>query len=181
MSTRGLCGVVIDGEVKATYNHFDSYPSALGADIVSQIPRLDADKWRTVQLVSEDVPPTKTQQVRLAKNANTGVSIGDTSEWYVLLRDAQGNLVDYQEIGFMIDGSNFAQDSLFCEWAYLVNFDDNVLEIYKGFNKGNVIGRFEGPGSWNGEYSAISLIATFPLDDLPDMNQFETDFYDEDE
>lgn len=29
----------------------------------------------------------------------------------------------------------FASDSLFCEWAYLLDLDNEVVEVYRGFNK----------------------------------------------
>ena len=35
----------------------------------------------------------------------------------------------------MIDNKEFMGDSLFCEYAYILNLDNNYLEIYKGFNK----------------------------------------------
>lgn len=31
----------------------------------------------------------------------------------------------------MIDNVSFLQDSLFCEWGYVINLDTNVLEIYR--------------------------------------------------
>lgn len=30
---------------------------------------------------------------------------------------------------------NFANDSLMCEWAYVLDLDNEILEIYQGFNK----------------------------------------------
>ena len=35
----------------------------------------------------------------------------------------------------MNDSKNFLSDSLFCEWAYIINIDTNCLEIYQGFNE----------------------------------------------
>jgi hypothetical protein len=32
------------------------------------------------------------------------------------------------------NSKSFAADSLFCEWAYVINLDNDTLEIYKGFN-----------------------------------------------
>ena len=34
MSTRGFIGFVIDGTEKIAYNHYDSYPSALGLNVL---------------------------------------------------------------------------------------------------------------------------------------------------
>ena len=30
---------------------------------------------------------------------------------------------------------DFAADSLFCEWGYVIDFDKETFEIYKGFNQ----------------------------------------------
>lgn len=35
MGTRGLLGLIIKGKRHGAYNHFDSYPSGLGQDIVA--------------------------------------------------------------------------------------------------------------------------------------------------
>jgi len=59
--------------------------------------------------------------------------------------------------------------TLFCEWAYIVNLDDNVLEIYKGFNKNKyAAGRYakvvdeEPYDDWQG----VKLFKSIPLNDI---------------
>lgn len=46
------------------------------------------------------------------------------------------NNMEHPDFGLPIKGvtlsSSFAADSLFCEWAYVLDLDRNVLEIYKG-------------------------------------------------
>ena len=37
MSTRGMIGIRINGNLMGTYNHFDSYPDGLGNDMVTFI------------------------------------------------------------------------------------------------------------------------------------------------
>ena len=32
------------------------------------------------------------------------------------------------------DSYEFAKDSLYCEWAYIIDFDKNAFEVYKGLN-----------------------------------------------
>lgn len=57
-------------------------------------------------------------------------------DWYCLLRNTQGDLRHYHKgIEHMIDSQEFLADSLFCEWAYIMNLDDQQFEVYRGFNK----------------------------------------------
>ena len=35
----------------------------------------------------------------------------------------------------VLNDLDFAQDSLFCEWAYVIDFDTNTFEVFKGFNR----------------------------------------------
>src|SRR3989304_6129334 len=39
------------------------------------------------------------------------------------------------KVEHMLDGTNFIKDSLFCEYAYVIDLDKMVLELYKGFQK----------------------------------------------
>lgn len=41
MGTRGIVGLIIDTQIKASYNHFDSYPSGLGLDVVKFVKGID--------------------------------------------------------------------------------------------------------------------------------------------
>ena len=65
------------------------------------------------------------------------------------------------------DDTSFLYNSLFCEWAYIINLDKNKFEVYKGMNEKKPEGRFsEVPKNVNGYY-AVSLIEIFPFDKLP--------------
>lgn len=174
MGTRGLMGVVAGGAVKATYNHFDSYPGGLGIDLVKQIEDMltrhgikKMKKWAlALKMVDNETPPTAKQINTLEGFANLQVGSQTDEDWYCLLRELQGNLTDTLVVGYMIDGSNFAKDSLFCEWGYLVNLDDQILEVYRGFQKSpHEKGRFAELET-DGEFYPIALICTFPLDDI---------------
>ena len=147
MGTRGLLAFAHDGEIKAAYNHFDSYPSGLGADVAKFIRSLDTseigedggnypevkERFKRLVAVSEDEKPTEDQKLALLKYYDPRVSTGQTDEWYALLRDTQGNPQAFLDAGFYIDAVEFAQDSLFCEWGYVIDLDAEVVEIYKGF------------------------------------------------
>jgi hypothetical protein len=48
----------------------------------------------------------------------------------------QGDLTPYLDKKcYMINDEDFIKDSLFCEYGYIINLDENVLEFYLGFQK----------------------------------------------
>jgi len=147
MSTRGAIGFKIDGEYKVTYNHSDSYPEYLGDRVVEFMKKVVKEKKldilrenvRNVKMRLESTPPTAMEQERFQKFADTGVSSGNLDEWYVLLRNAQGiegiEAIYKGKLDVMINSFRFLADSLFCEYAYIINLDNDTIEFYKGFNK----------------------------------------------
>lgn len=62
MGTRGLYGFRKNGVDKTTYNHFDSYPDGLGADVVNFIKKHSIDELKKfydrIQMVQNDTSPT---------------------------------------------------------------------------------------------------------------------------
>ena len=179
MGTRGATGFILDGEEKITYNHFDSYPEELGVAVLGFIDDADMDKLRekvkAIRLVEEDSNPTEAD-INICRDAglvDTNVSQQSITDWYCLLRGAQGDLAAYCETGLMIDSKDFLKDSLFCEWAYLINFDTNMLEVYKGFNKDpNAKGRYasQSDGSKNQGYCGVALLWEISLDEVKNLS-----------
>jgi hypothetical protein len=172
MGTRGMYGFYKEGETKATYNHFDSYLDGLGNDVakfVRATPIQELNEiFDRVELVDDEKEPTEEQIKHCEQWSDFNVSTGSPKDWYCLLRNAQGNLDAYKVgLKYMSDGSKFIKDSLFCEWAYIINLDDNVLEIYKGFQKKPQDNRYKIEESDNG-YWHCALIKTFPLGDIPE-------------
>jgi hypothetical protein len=151
MGTRGLVGFKVDNKVMMQYQQFDSYPTGVGVTTLKFVRlALDgrdafANRVRKLRVVNEDVPPTPEEQEALLKYANLGVSTQSTYEWYVLLRETQGDIGAILESGYIISDNDekglprFGYDSLFCEWAYLVDFDANCVDVYKGFQKSRPI------------------------------------------
>lgn len=144
MSTRGIFGVRVNGKDKLMYNHSDSYPSGLGIAMVEGTRNLlmktglekTIEMATAIRLVDEHTDkPTPEDIKRLGKFANTNVGEQTEDDWYCLLRHAQGDIEAVLKAGVMIDGNEFVRDSLFCEWGYILNLDEKVLEVYRGFQE----------------------------------------------
>ena len=140
MWTRGLWGFYSDGVTKATYNHSDSYPDGLGTTILKFIAKNKSKPLKeifgNIQMIKEDDEPTKEQIEECHEYCDLTVSSQTEKDWYCLLRDTQGNPKAYMDgLKYMINSQEFIENSLFCEYAYIINLDRNVLEFYDGFNK----------------------------------------------
>lgn len=185
MGTRGAIGWRKDGVEKIAYNHFDSYPEELGVDMLKYACRpveaLTAD-FNDTEMIDDEVPPTDEQIERCHEHesVNLDVSEGKDTDWYCLLRDVQGKLQETAEVGFMIDYSAFLEDSLFCEWAYIVNLDTKKLEVYRGFQKGKpgegryaeLICAYSQETYKEGEkYYGVGLLKEYDLAALPEATE----------
>lgn len=52
---------------------------------------------------------------------------------YYLLSYKDLEKYDNEEIDLMMDSSYFIKESLSCEWRYIINLNENTLEIWKGY------------------------------------------------
>lgn len=167
MGTRGALAFVIAGEEKVTYNHWDSYPDGLGADVLEWLrgalsnedPMREANLREAVAALSPvpDRPPTHEEYDRLIKFSNPSVGGRDEKDaWYRLLRETQGDPAKILAAGLYEPKPDFPLDSLFCEWAYVVDFDFRTFEVYQGFRQSPPTrGRWVGKQSTE-DYSAVS-------------------------
>lgn len=195
MGTRGLIGFRYKEKDYLTYNHFDSYPDCLGFNILEELGNMDFNKLKKavekLVLVNEDIKPTFEQRLDVAKEF-WDLSVGNQTpeSWYCLLRNAQGKLYPYYsgKLKYMIDSHNFITDSLFCEWAYIINLDTMKLEIWRGFQKALqkdnryikdvplIKGEYKKP-----EYYPCALVKEYPLQKLPSQKEFLKDLEEKDE
>lgn len=182
MGTRGALGFVYGTEEKVTYNHFDSYPSGLGVDVLAWLRSADlatvAEQVKNLRLVNEDDIPTEDDKRHLLDMGvvDTGVGRQSTDDWYCLLRGTQGNPAAILAAGVMSDGSKFPASSLWCEYAYVVDLDRAVFQAYKGFQKApHNLGRFADrpdPTEVKEGYWPVALVAEWSLEHLPNDDDF---------
>lgn len=138
MGTRGMVGAIADGRLFGAYVHVDADPDALGAKVVQAVEeiRKDGPRWKAkataLRVVDSEAAPTAEELAACrwtrAPEAGTG------ADWYALLRQFQGHLTDYLELGIIPDDAAFVKDSLHCEYAYVADLDREVLILLRGFN-----------------------------------------------
>lgn len=192
MGTRGAFGVVVGGVEKIGYNQYDSYPSGKGIEVLQWlrgvVERGEIDKVRklatALRVVSNERKPTRADIKRLQSYTDLGVSEQSTDDWYCLTRAAHGDIGATLKSGYVLDSSTFPLDSLFCEWAYIIDFDAGTLEVHEGFQtspptEGRFAGRISGDPvqldrmlanarSGGSDYWEVAQVASWPLSDLPD-------------
>ena len=176
MGTRGLWGFRYNGQDKLTYNHFDSYPSNLGKTLIDFVKKSSVEEMKNIfnyiKLVNEKIVPTENEVKECIrfKTVDLGVGNQNYKDWYCLLRNSQGNPNYYRDgLKYMIDSSKFIKDSLFCEYTYIINLDNECLEFYNGFQKTydeNPNNRYSKKDSDNDEYFPCKLLGEIPFMDL---------------
>lgn len=182
MGTRGSIGWHlgdIDPDV-LLYNHFDSYPEGVGVDVLGHARRAAKDFGAVCEavagltVVDETGEPTPEQVEDLFSKGVSPQNVSTGANWYAWLRGAQGNLDAYLQLGYAPVNNSFVYDSLFCEWAYVVNLAEKKLEVYRGFQKAPGNGRYGTPpnGPEAQGYYGVSLLITFPFSDLPTDEEF---------
>lgn len=178
MGTRGAIGFRFDQKDVLFYNHSDSYPEWLGVKMVELVKSInESGDWNALrdqvskfQIVMRDDTPTEAQKAKARELGTIDLGVSESSEddFYCLTRGAQGDLLLSLALGFGEVANNFVLDSLFCEYAYIINLDTMELEFYKGFNRdANAEGRYAAHGE-DDEYAGIRLVGEAPLNAIPD-------------
>ena len=183
MGTRGAYGFHKGGRDKITYNHFDSYPTGLGADVAEFVKNHTDEEMneifdRIVMVRSNGVPSAE-QIKECFRFYRPSVSMNTPEDWYSLLRATRGDLEIYAKgLRYMIDNATFLKDSLFCEWGYVINLDKDVLEVYRGFQKAPSKNRYYNPFSNDGYYNC-ALIREVSFETLREPNTYMATLEDE--
>lgn len=176
MGTRGSVGVIYNDEIKLAYNHFDSYPDGLGADTLEIIAKINEEngweifKKHAAQLKAVDDEITDPKMIeKYKKFADLNVSEQKFSDPYCLFREIQGaDWIDEMYKGelqdYLID-NKFITESLFCEYAYIINLDSMKFEFYDGFQKKQQKGNRFGEELCEGYYPC-RLVGLFNLEGI---------------
>jgi hypothetical protein len=180
MGTRGSFGVIYQEKEKLSYNHFDSYPSGLGAGVLDIIIKINNENgWDKLKENMSKLKEIKEKLItdekileRYKKYSDISVSEQKLEDPYCLFRKIQGEdwikEVYNGELEHYIFNNNFIKDSLFCEYAYIINLDTMMLEFYNGFQKvEQKYNRFGEEANEDGYYPC-RLVGIFNLLDIND-------------
>lgn len=185
MGTRNLTVVRIDDKVVvAKYCQWDGYPSSAGVRLLNALNGADLDVIADNARKSSFIDDAKLQMLWRDAGADdsgwVNMDISDTfkKQHPLLHRDTPGaGVIEALKLGPVItsDSFNFGRESLFCEWAYLIDLDAGTFQVYKGFNKDAPVGP-ENPwftedqvvrAEANSGYFPVSLVAVYGLNELP--------------
>lgn len=144
MGTRNLTVVIHKGEVRmAQYGQWDGYPGGVGRDIAKALSKYPINEIRSAIDKCSFIPSEEISKRYEAMKANPPVGQRPdeafTAKYPLLSRDNSGghalDIIMKNGGGEMFNDIKFAADSLFCEWAYVLDLDTETVEVYKGFNK----------------------------------------------
>lgn len=206
MGTRNLVAVVKDGEFKvAQYGQWDGYPEGQGQTALQFLRKLKEDgafdrfcaavdrcffydaagikkiesQWRAQMAVLEWNGKGDYDEHRKSVRA----SYRKEGSLTHMSRDVGADILDIvltrpdEKLG-LIDQRAFGGDSLFCEWAYVIDLDQQSFEVYEGFNKEPTPAdsRFPSGADWlekaSQGYEPVKLIQTYWMRALPDDETF---------
>ena len=200
MGTRHLICAFSGGEYKiAQYGQWDGYPEGQGVTALTFL-RSKANRELLKSQLSKCYFITQEQYTNAWKEA--GVNLDENGGWATLEqgkkfrsifpmmdRDHGAKILELvsesKEKAIPLQNSiDFANDGIFCEFVYVVDFDHNTFEIYKGFGTKPVPdGERFAAGNNNPQTGAASkekyypakLVKTYPLDKLPTKKIFLSD------
>lgn len=183
MGTRNLTIVRKDNQVKiAKYGQWDGYPSGLGIDLLAFL------KTVTIERLNEIINYARIPSELEIDTINTFEDW--VTRWPHMSRDCDGakllNILNQSngDEEFLVPSSEeFAADSLFCEWCYVIDLDTNTLEVYTGFNRNPLKGKNEKFKYLNSvskkicknrsdRFYPVKFVKSYSLSDLPDDETF---------
>jgi len=192
MGTRHLTMVVHENKTKiAQYGQWDGYPSGQGVTVLTFLRKCKLDvfkkKLQNVRFINDEDQEKINAFMKSIGSKDGWMNQEQANKYHAaypyLSRDIGADILNlvYNSNGDEImlrDSSDFAGDSLFCEWAYVIDLDKKVLEVYGGFNQ-RPLGknqRFKDTSvEKDSKYTPIRCIKKYKLSELPTKAQFIKD------
>lgn len=181
MGTKGLVGHILDGERRGIYNYIDSYPSALGMNVLSLVAELNRDhgwdnlrgKLLTISMVDPEGTPDKKAVDIYGLRFRAGLVSANVREtWSGLLWGLRGvdcyRRILSGELHHFPDAYRFIHEPLFCEYAYIMDLDGMKLDLFTGLQGGIIPGNHQPGLKYAGEAYACKHIGIIPFAHIQD-------------
>lgn len=201
MGTRNLICVVKNGEYKVSqYGQWDGYPDGQGLGVLNFLTNefnreLFESKLENIAYITHE--EYKDRWLEFGHNIDEGDGFVDwnlvkkfDNKYPELSRDTGSNILSIIQNATrpirLKDAIDFAADSLFCEWAYVIDLDKNTFEIYEGFNQKPLTEeeRFYNMKqleyNLDDKYYPVKHVITFNINNLPTKEEFLNSFKSED-
>lgn len=191
MGTRHLIAVQLNGEYRvAQYGQWDGYPSGQGVRVLEFLRTANlhafAEKVAAAQWLADDEANAAWVECGAHPDSDMvslDVANRHSARYPERSRDTGAKILplimEYPAGIKLRDSLSFAADSLFCEWAYVIDLDTKKLEVFKGFNHSPLdpAERFaklpqRENASDGTEYHPVRKVAEFDLGDLPSKAAF---------
>lgn len=180
MGTRNLTAVYMDGEYRvAQYGQWDGYPEGQGLTCLHFLQEMDESVFRKAieNVKYYDIDTIKAIGEEFGTKEDGCISIENynalCSSYPALSRDTASEILQMiydGSVKFLKNDLSFAADSLYCEWAYVIDLDKRTFEAYEGFNEIPLTekDRFHFlRDKEEGKYRCIRLAHEWSLDNLP--------------
>lgn len=178
MGTRNLTAVFYEGKYRvAQYGQWDGYPEGQGIEALEFLRKVDLEKFKIAVKETKFLTDNEIEDIN-KKYPND-------NEWLEhypqLSRDQGAKILELIMNGVkeLSNSISFAKDSLFCEWGYVIDLDENTFEVFDGFNKEKIKkGRFlsKDINLDKNEWEPIKLLKKYNLKNLPTKKEFLSDF-----
>lgn len=176
MGTRNLTIVVADKATRVCqYGQWDGYPEGAGCTVLEFLHKHATDLATFREKVLK-IPALSDEELRAVDQDCERQKAELKTLYPHLTRDTGAGILEMimedKVPGLQLD-LDFVNESLFCEWAYLIDLDTRVFEVYEGFQKApHTQGRFASGPCVKPGYYPIALTASWPLDALPTEEEF---------
>lgn len=167
MGTRHLIAVITNKQPKiAQYGQWDGYPGGAGIGILEFIQSVPINKFKSAVEKCTFFTEKELESLTLKEAPQCNRDIG--CDILKIVMDSGGVQ--------LTNSYDFAYDSLFCEWAYIIDLDEGQFEVYAGFNQEKLQcnERFykEEPRHGSQKYFGVKLLYKWPLSHLPSEAEF---------
>lgn len=178
MGTRNLTVVILNGKpVVAQYGQWDGVPEGQGLTCLKFCNEILTNQFKKENFIKKLRQVSFYDEREFACLNENEIPPHNSRNIAAKILYLINELPDDTHIK-LIDSFEFAADSLFCEWGYVIDLDNMTLECYKGFQKKPIPEdqRFSNlqtiESMSRNKYYQIRCVRIFSILDLPNSDIF---------